>query len=149
MTYELVCKETIGKMVAMRKNSPDVQTYLALEKELKNDKKIDSDVLSALATSGAIEPVKFVQGPAMVYFRPKDVLVANDKGLPNITNTQVQAIANLCPDLIKSVLTAAIIDEAIQMASGKRSDDALAIQKINRQKLVSTVYTPVIGEAKN
>ena len=149
MAYNMKSEKTIGRMVSLREND-DVAEYVALEKQLTKDKKEDSLMLVGKRESGEIKTnEKFTNGLATVYFREVEKVVTDDDGKTKLTNAQVQAIAQLFPDLIKSVLTPAVIDEAIKASAGKRSEDAKTIQSINRMKVIKTVYQAVIGEAKN
>ena len=143
MSIDMVSEKTIGKMVALRENNPKVREYIALEKQLPKDKKVDSETLVKMRELGEIASnSKFIEGFASVYFRETDFVVGDC-----INNKQILAIAKAYPDLIRSVLTADLLKKAVESASGGRSEEAKAIQSINLNKAVKTKYTAVIGEA--
>ena len=149
MMYEMASEKTIGKMVALRNENESVREYAELSKQLTDDKKSDSKFLIEMRESGEIATnKKFVNGFATVYFREIEKLTKDKDGNTKLTKAQIEAIAQLCPELIEAVITPAIIDEAISKASGKRTEAAKTIQTINRAKVVAMTYQAVIGEAK-
>ena len=142
---------TYGEIADLYSRSKDVQKYVQLMERLeKEDKKADRLDLVKLRESGLISTNDLMNyGFASVYFKEVDKVIKGKDGETKFTNAQIRAIAQLCPELIKSVMTPEVVDEAIRLASGKRSEAAKTIQSMNIDRLIKTSYQAYIGEAKN
>lgn len=124
-------------------NSPDVQRFLALEKEIASAKKMDVPDLISMRESGAIPSNAYLNyGPVSVGFKSPEHVVASA-----ISTPLLMAIVENNPDGMRAALTATIIKDAVANANGRKTENAKRVQRMNLGKVLESEFVPQIGMA--